>query len=268
MRFLPLTAWFVCLLRVIAVATLTPQELEHLSGDPPVTHKVHLAITKGGIEAGELVLALFGETVPVTVTNYVELATLKHGYGYAKSHFHRIVQDFVVQGGDFEKGNGHGGYSIYGKGRFDDENFDLKHSKKGRLSMANAGPNTNGAQFFITTGDNANFLDGKHVVFGQLIDGFDLLSSMNNAECKDDMPVEQWTIAGVSVDVLEDLLATFLPMSASTETPMPDLVDDSLSGYKYLFFFCLVVVVAWSLIRRSRLKHTVIDIKDERIVGL
>lgn len=176
---------------------LTKDEISHLANDPEVSHKVSFTVTKTSKsaeeEVGKLVFAMFGSVVPKTVDNFIGLATLAKGYGYKNTLFHRIIKNFVVQGGDFERADGTGGYSIYNKGLFEDENFSLKHNKKGRLSMANAGRDTNGAQFFVLTGDSALSLDGKHVVFGQLILGFDVLEKMNVADTDiKDRPEEDW----------------------------------------------------------------------------
>jgi peptidylprolyl isomerase len=119
---------------------------------------------------GKIIIKLFSDVVPKTCNNFRELCKTKK---YYNSPFHRIIKDFMIQGGDFTNGNGTGGASIYGS-KFPDENFKLKHSKPYLLSMANSGPNTNGSQFFITT-NPAPHLDGRHVVFGEIYEGFEVL---------------------------------------------------------------------------------------------
>merc|ERR1712151_322240 len=170
-------------MRILAVFFAAVTTVIRAETHDEVTEKVYFDIAIDGEDAGRITFGLFGNTVPKTAKNFSTLCDGSAGVGNAGkplhfqgSNFHRTLPGFMAQGGDFTAGNGTGGESIYGN-KFADENFTLKHEKPYLLSMANAGPNTNGSQFFITFKETP-WLDGRHTVFGEVLEGVDVVNEL------------------------------------------------------------------------------------------
>ncbi|KAI9881461.1 MAG: peptidyl-prolyl cis-trans isomerase cpr6 [Pleopsidium flavum] len=208
-----------------------------MASDSEKRNKVFFDIQIGTSKEGRITFELYNDVVPKTAENFRALCTGEKGTGqsgkplsYKGSGFHRVIKQFMIQGGDFTAGNGTGGESIYGE-KFEDENFEIKHEKPFLLSMANAGPGTNGSQFFVTTVPTAH-LDGKHVVFGEVLTGKSIVRKIENLKTVNDKPTQDVTI--IDCGQLEDDAAEGTEQKTvdATGDPYEDFPEDQGEEFK------------------------------------
>ncbi|KAF2634234.1 peptidyl-prolyl cis-trans isomerase D [Massarina eburnea CBS 473.64] len=193
-------------------------------------------LTVGGVKAGRVAFELYDDIVPKTAENFRALCTGEKGTGnsgkplhYKGSAFHRVIKSFMIQGGDFTNGDGTGGESIYGE-KFDDENFEVLHEKPFLLSMANAGPGTNGSQFFVTTVPTPH-LDNKHVVFGEVINGKSVVRQIENLKTQSgDKPFHDAVILDCGQLTGDDYAKATEKEADATGDPYEDWPEDQLSS--------------------------------------
>lgn len=203
---------------------------------PSQCSRVFFDISIGKTKAGRVVFELYDDVVPKTADNFRALCTGEKGTGqsgkplhYKGSGFHRVIKSFMIQGGDFTQGNGTGGESIYGE-KFEDENFELKHEKPFLLSMANAGPGTNGSQFFVTTVPTPH-LDGKHVVFGEVIQGKSIIRTIENTPtASGDKPNQDCVITDCGELKGDDYSTVGVKTADSTGDQYEDYPEDQKQG--------------------------------------
>ncbi|PLN80739.1 peptidyl-prolyl cis-trans isomerase D [Aspergillus taichungensis] len=193
--------------------------------------RVFFDVQIGNQKTGRIAIELFNDVVPKTAENFRALCTGEKGVGkqgkplsFKDSIFHRVIKQFMIQGGDFTAFNGTGGESIYGE-KFPDENFDLKHDRPFLLSMANSGPGTNGSQFFITTVPTPH-LDGKHVVFGEVINGKSVVRKIENMPTSADKPSTDVTIVDCGELTGSDYDEADKQVPDATGDPFEDFPDD------------------------------------------